>query len=146
MLSLMAEHGWYRPGSHFVNLAPGVVTKHMCHPFVGYDKAPAQVGDDDGPARGSGGDDDDGDDFDMSEAALQKVVAAPAPAQVGDDDGPARGSGGDAAKKRKAKERKARHRAGKRAAGDERENERQRERGVPNIRNSGRTTPPAQMP
>ena len=74
----------------------------MRHPSVGYDQAPAQVGDDDGPARvhGSGGDDGSGssgggsdcaflltlrggapasrvvDDFDMSEAALQKIVAA----------------------------------------------------------------------
>ena len=38
----------------------GVV--RFCHPFEGYDKAPAQVGDDDGPARvrGSGGDDGGG--------------------------------------------------------------------------------------
>jgi len=60
---LMAEHRWYGPGSHFVNLAPGDVHNpsvvRLCHPFVGYDEAPAQVGDDDGPARvrGSGGDD-----------------------------------------------------------------------------------------
>jgi len=48
---LMAEHRWYGPGSHFVNLAPGNVHNpsavRLCHPFVGYDQAPAQVGDDD---------------------------------------------------------------------------------------------------
>jgi len=101
----MAEHRWDGPGSHFVDLAPddvhnsGVV--RSCHPSVGYDQAPAQVGDSDGPARvrGSGGDDGGGsdggsdcaflrtlrggtpasrvvDDFDMSEAALQKLLAA----------------------------------------------------------------------
>ena len=46
---LMAEHRWYGPGSHFVNLAPGDVHNRsavrLCHPFVGYDQAPAQVGD-----------------------------------------------------------------------------------------------------
>jgi len=70
--------GGENPVSAPVDGEPAKHTKHMCHPFVGYDQAPAQVGDDDGPARvrGSGGDDDDGDDFDMSEAALQKVVAA----------------------------------------------------------------------
>jgi len=88
-----------------LNLAPGDVHNpsavRLYHPFVGYDQAPAQVGDDDGPARvrGSGGNDGGGsggdsdcaflrtlrggttasravDDFDMSEAALQKLVAA----------------------------------------------------------------------
>ena len=79
-----------------MNLTPDDVH----NPFVGYDQAPAQVGDDDGPARvcGSGGDDGGGsgggsdcaflrtlrggtpasravDDFDMSEAALQKLAA-----------------------------------------------------------------------
>jgi len=36
----------------------------LCHLFVGYDQAPAQVGDDDGAARvrGSGGHDGDGSD------------------------------------------------------------------------------------
>ena len=78
---------------------PSVV--RLCHSFVGYDQAPAQVGDDAGPARvrGSGGDDGGGsdgssdcaflrtlrggtpanravDDFDMSKAALQKLVEA----------------------------------------------------------------------
>jgi len=63
---LMTEHRWYGPGSHFVNLAPGDVHNpgvvRLCHPFVGYDQAPAQVGDDDGPARvrGSGGGDGGG--------------------------------------------------------------------------------------
>ena len=62
----MAENRWYGPGSHFVNLAPGDVHNPsvvmLCHPFVGYDQALAQVGDDDGPARvlGSGGDDGGG--------------------------------------------------------------------------------------
>ena len=41
MLSLMAEHRWYGPGSHFVNLALGDVHNpgfvRFCHPFVGYD-------------------------------------------------------------------------------------------------------------
>jgi len=98
---LMAENRWYRPGSHFLNLAPGDVHNpsavRFCHPFVGYDQAPAQVSDDDGPARirGSGSDDGGGsgggsdcaflrtlrggtpancavDEFDMSEAALPK--------------------------------------------------------------------------
>jgi len=101
----MAEHRWYGPGPNFVNLAPGDVHNpsavRLYHPLVGYDQAPAQVGDDDGPAwvRGSGGGDGGGsgggsdcaflstlrggtpasrvvDDFDMSEAALQKLVAA----------------------------------------------------------------------
>ena len=51
----------------------------FCHPFVGYDQAPAQVGDDDGPARVLHGGTPASrvvDDFDMSEAALQKIVAA----------------------------------------------------------------------
>ena len=52
---LMAEHRWYGPGPHFMNLAPGDVHNpsavRLCHPFVGFDQAPAQVGDDDGPAR-----------------------------------------------------------------------------------------------
>ena len=60
---LMAGHRWYGPGSHFVNLAPGDVHNpsvvRLRHPYVGYDQAPAQVGDDVGPARvrGSGGGD-----------------------------------------------------------------------------------------
>ena len=87
-----------------MNLAPDDVQHpsavRLCQPFVGSDQAPAQVGDDDGPARvcGSGGDDGGGsgggsdcaflrtlrggtpanravDNFDMSEAALQKLVA-----------------------------------------------------------------------
>ena len=77
---------------------PSVV--RFCHPFVGYDQAPAQVGDDDGPIRVRGSGDDGGgsdggsdcaflrtlrrgtpasrvvDDFDMSEAVLHKLVAA----------------------------------------------------------------------
>ena len=63
---LMAEHRWFGPGSHFVDLAPDDVHNpsavRLCHPFVGYDQALAQVGDDDGPARvrGSGGDDGGG--------------------------------------------------------------------------------------
>jgi len=102
---LMAEHRWYGPGSHFANLAPddfhNPSVVRLCRPFVGYDQAQAQVGDDDGPTRvrGSGGGDGGGssgggsdcaflrnlrggtpanrvvDDFDMSEAALQKLVA-----------------------------------------------------------------------
>jgi len=105
LLSLMAKHRWYGPGSHFVNPAPDDVHNPsvvgLCNPFVGYDQAPAQVGDDESPARvcGSGGGDGGGssggsdcaflhtlrsgtpanrvvDDFDMSEAALQKLVAA----------------------------------------------------------------------
>ena len=101
----MAENRWYGPGPHFLNLTPGDMHSpcavRLCHPFIGYDQAPAQVGDDDGPARvrGSGGDDGGGsgggsdcaflrtlrggtpanrvvDDSDMSEAALQKLVAA----------------------------------------------------------------------
>ena len=31
---------------------PAKHTKHMCHPFVDYDQAPAQVGDDDGSSSG----------------------------------------------------------------------------------------------
>jgi len=102
---LMAENRWHGPGSHFLNLAPYDVHNpsavRLCKPLVGYDQAPAQAGDDDGPARvrGSGGGDGGGsgggsdcaflrtlrggtpanravDDFDMSEAALQKLVAA----------------------------------------------------------------------
>ena len=63
---LMAGHRWYGPGSHYVNLAPEDVHNpgavRLCHPFVGYDRAPAQVSDDDGPARVrvSGGDDGGG--------------------------------------------------------------------------------------
>jgi len=42
---LMAEHRWYGPGSHFVNLAPGDVHNpsavRLCHPLVGYDQAPS---------------------------------------------------------------------------------------------------------
>ena len=38
----MAEHRWYGPGSHFVNLAPDGVHNpsvvRLCHPFVGYDQ------------------------------------------------------------------------------------------------------------
>ena len=96
-------------------------------------------------------------ELDMSEAALQKVVAAnPVAAPVDGEpnlvaapvDGePAKhtkqtktckcGNCAEctervAVKKRKAKERKARHRAGKRAAGDERKNERKRERRAAN--------------
>ena len=62
----MAEHRWYGPGRHFVNLAPDDVHNpgavRLCNPFVGYDEAPAQVGDNDGPARvrGSGGNDGGG--------------------------------------------------------------------------------------
>ena len=65
----MAEHRWYGPGSHFLNLAPDDVHNpskddecfRLLHPFVGYDRASAQVSDD-GPARvrGSGGDDGGG--------------------------------------------------------------------------------------
>ena len=63
---LMAEHWWYGQGFHFVDLAPDDVHNPSAvrfrHPFVGYYQAPAQVGDDDGPARvrGSGGDDSSG--------------------------------------------------------------------------------------
>jgi len=36
---------WYGPGSHYVNLAPDDVHNpsvvRFCHPFVGYDQAPA---------------------------------------------------------------------------------------------------------
>ena len=55
-----------QPGSHCVNPAPNDVHNpsavRLYHPFVGYDQAPAQVGDDDCPARvhGSGGDDGGG--------------------------------------------------------------------------------------
>ena len=42
---LMAEHRWYGPGSHFLNLAPGEVHNpsvvRLYHPFVGYDPASA---------------------------------------------------------------------------------------------------------
>ena len=63
---LIAEHRWHGPGSHFANLAPDDVHNpsavRLCHSFVDYDQAPAQVGDDDGPARvrGSGGGDGGG--------------------------------------------------------------------------------------
>ena len=65
-----------------MNLAPDDVHNpsalRLLHPFVGYDQAPAQVGDDDGPARVRGRTPASCvfDDFDMSEAALQKLVAA----------------------------------------------------------------------
>ena len=102
VIKLMAEHRWYGPGPHFLNLTPGDMHSpcavRLCHPFIGYDQAPAQVGDDDVPARvrGSGGGDGGGsggggsdcaflrtlrggtpancavDEFDMSEAALPK--------------------------------------------------------------------------
>ena len=50
------------PVAAHVDGEPAKHTKHMCHPFIGYDQAPAQVGNDDGPARirGSGGDDGGG--------------------------------------------------------------------------------------
>ena len=63
---LMAEHRWYGPGPNFVNLTPDDVHNpsvvRLFHPFVGYDQAPAQIGDDGGPARvrGSGGGDGGG--------------------------------------------------------------------------------------
>ena len=68
-------------------LAPGDVHNpsvvRLCHPFVGYDQAPAQVGDDDGPARvrGSGGGDGGGSSGGGSDCAFLRRADHGGPAE-----------------------------------------------------------------
>ena len=87
----MAEHRWYGPGSHFLNLAPGDVHNpsvlRLRHPFFGYDQALSQVGDDDGPARvcGSGGDDGGGSGG-GSDCAFLRTLRGGTPASRAVDD------------------------------------------------------------
>jgi len=64
-----------------VNLTPDDVH----NPFVGYDQAPAQVGDDDGPARvrgSGGGDDGGGSSGGGSDCAFLRTLRGETPANV----------------------------------------------------------------
>jgi len=79
---LMVEHRWYGQGSHFVNLAPDDVHNPGAVRFVGYDQAPAQVGDDDGPARvrSSSGGDGGGSGGGSSDCAIRRTMRGGTPA------------------------------------------------------------------